>query len=153
MSKFTTINILIGQPNSILYLKKGYDKTFKNMPTVSEDFPRIILKCMKFIQFLQLEIVIETTSGLQPNKHFKRLKLTFGGRGLVTRRFGLHSNSRDVDEIRHLTISIDFCARKLYYYSCYCYFFMEYYELPSPPLFIRDWGFWKIIEKRIKIFL
>ena len=45
MINFTTINIL-GQPNLILKLKKEYDKTLKNMPTVSEDCLRIDWKCM-----------------------------------------------------------------------------------------------------------
>ena len=57
MVKITTINIL-GLPNVILDLKKGYDKTLKNITIVSED-----------------------------------LRITFGGRSLVTKRFGLHSNS------------------------------------------------------------
>lgn len=117
------------------------------------------ISILSFFQFFckinrnLIEIAVKATYHLHSNKYIEIPSLTFWGRNLITRRFGLHSNSRDVDEIRHLTISIDFCARKLYYYSCYCYFFMEYYELPSPPLFIRDWGFWKIIEKRIKIFL
>ena len=58
----------------------------------------------------QLEIVIEATYGLHPDKYFKILSLKFGRRCLVTRRFGLHSNSRDADEIRNLSISIDFCT-------------------------------------------
>ena len=36
MINFATTNIL-GQPNVILNLKKGYNKTLKNIPTVSED--------------------------------------------------------------------------------------------------------------------
>ena len=36
MINFTNINIL-GQPNVILNLKKGYNKTGKNIQTVSED--------------------------------------------------------------------------------------------------------------------
>ena len=36
MINFTSINIL-GQPNIILNLKKGYDRTLKNIPTVNED--------------------------------------------------------------------------------------------------------------------
>ena len=46
MINFTTINIL-GQPNFILNLKKGYDKTLKNIATVTEDWLRIDWKCMK----------------------------------------------------------------------------------------------------------
>ena len=46
MINFRTINIL-GQPNFILNLKKGSDKTLKNIPTVSEDWLRIDWKCMK----------------------------------------------------------------------------------------------------------
>ena len=36
MINYQTINIL-GQPNFILNLKKGYDKTLENIQTVSED--------------------------------------------------------------------------------------------------------------------
>ena len=39
-------------------------------------------------------IVVEATYGLNSHKYFRILNLTFGGRGLVTRRFGLNSNSR-----------------------------------------------------------
>ena len=39
--------IILGQSNSFLDLKKRYDKTFKNIPTVSEDFLEIIWKYMK----------------------------------------------------------------------------------------------------------
>ena len=46
MINFTAINIL-GQPNVILNLKKEYDKTLKNKPTVSEDWLRSDLKRMK----------------------------------------------------------------------------------------------------------
>ena len=46
MINFTTISIL-GQPNFILNLKNGYDKTLKNIPTVSEDCLSIDWKCMK----------------------------------------------------------------------------------------------------------
>ena len=46
MINFTTINIL-GQPNFILNLKKGYGKTLKNIQTVSEYWLRIDWKCMK----------------------------------------------------------------------------------------------------------
>ena len=40
MIYFTTINIL-GQPNVILNLKKGYDKTLRNISTVIENWLRI----------------------------------------------------------------------------------------------------------------
>ena len=40
MIKPTIINIL-GQPNGILDLKKGFDKALKNKPAVSEDLQRI----------------------------------------------------------------------------------------------------------------
>ena len=55
----------------------------------------------------QLEIVLTATYGLHPNKYFEILNLTFWGRSLLTRRFGLHSNSRGADEIKDLPISID----------------------------------------------
>ena len=46
MIKLTIINIL-GYPNEILDLKKGFDKTLKNIPAVSKDLLRIAWKCMK----------------------------------------------------------------------------------------------------------
>ena len=46
MIKLTIFNIL-GQPNGILDLKKGFDKTIKNIPAVSEDLLRIVRKCVK----------------------------------------------------------------------------------------------------------
>ena len=51
MIYFTTINIL-GQANVIFNLKKGSDKTLKNIPTVSEDWLRIDWKCMKIVLIL-----------------------------------------------------------------------------------------------------
>ena len=46
MIKVIIISIL-GQPDGILDLKKGFDKALKNMPAVSEDLLRITWKCMK----------------------------------------------------------------------------------------------------------
>ena len=46
MIKLTTISIL-GQPNVIMNLKKVYDKTLKNIPTISKDLLRTVWKCMK----------------------------------------------------------------------------------------------------------
>ena len=46
MIKPTIINIL-GQPNGIVDLKKGFDKALKNTPVVSEDLLRIAWKCVK----------------------------------------------------------------------------------------------------------
>ena len=40
MIKPTIINIL-GQPNGILDLEKGFDKALKNIPAVNEDLLRI----------------------------------------------------------------------------------------------------------------
>ena len=40
MIKPTIINIL-GQPNGILDLKKGFDKALKNIPDVGEDLLKI----------------------------------------------------------------------------------------------------------------
>ena len=42
-----TITNILGQPNGILDLKKGFDKALKNIPAVSEDLLRIAWKCMK----------------------------------------------------------------------------------------------------------
>ena len=46
MIKPTIINIL-GEPNGILDLKKGFDKALKTIPAVSEDLLRIAGKYMK----------------------------------------------------------------------------------------------------------
>ena len=46
MIKSTIITIL-GQPNGILDLKRGFDKALKNIPAVSEDLLRIAWKCLK----------------------------------------------------------------------------------------------------------
>ena len=46
MIKLTNI-IISGEPNGILNLKKGYDKTLKSIPTVSKDLPRIAWKCVR----------------------------------------------------------------------------------------------------------
>lgn len=54
----------------------------------------------------QLEIAVETIYGLNPDKYFEILNLKFGGRNLLTRRFGLHPNSRCAYEIRELLIAI-----------------------------------------------
>ena len=59
----------------------------------------------------QLHIIIKATYGLHPNKYLEILHLTFWGRSLVTKRFGLHSNFLDMDEIKGLPISKDFCNR------------------------------------------
>ena len=48
MIKLRIVNIL-GLPNGILYLKKGYDKIVKSIPTVVEDLLRIVWKCMKMM--------------------------------------------------------------------------------------------------------
>ena len=113
-------------------LKKGYDKTLKYIPTLSEDWLEVYENCadrlsnnlrlneistLSFFQFYckinrnQLEIVVKATYGLHSNKYFEILNLTFWGSSLVTRRFGLHSDSWGTDEIKGLLISIDFCNR------------------------------------------
>ena len=51
MIKPAIINIL-GQPNGILDLKKGFDEALKNIPAVSEDLVRIAWKCMKIALIL-----------------------------------------------------------------------------------------------------
>ena len=51
MIKFTTVKI-VGQPNGILDLKRGYNETCKNIPTVSEDLLRIVWKCMKIVRII-----------------------------------------------------------------------------------------------------
>ena len=59
----------------------------------------------------QLEIVVKATYGLDPSKYVEILHEIFWVRSLVKGRFSLHSNSRDVDEIKGLLISIDFRNR------------------------------------------
>ena len=51
MIKVTIVNIL-GQANSILDLKKGFDKTLKNISAVSKDLLRITWKCMKIAMII-----------------------------------------------------------------------------------------------------
>ena len=46
MIKLTIINVL-GKPDGILDLKKGFDKALKNIPAVSEDLLRVAWKCTK----------------------------------------------------------------------------------------------------------
>ena len=46
MIKLTIISIL-GQPNGILDLRKGFDKALKNIPAVSQDLLRIVWKYME----------------------------------------------------------------------------------------------------------
>ena len=59
----------------------------------------------------QLEIVVKATYSLHRNKYFEIFSLTFWGRSLVARRFGVHPNSQGADEIKDLLISIDFRNR------------------------------------------
>ena len=47
-----TILIILGKPNGILDLEKGFDKPLKNIPAVSEDLLRIAWKCMKIAQII-----------------------------------------------------------------------------------------------------
>ena len=51
MMKLTTVKI-VRQPNGILDLKRGYNETCKNMPTVSEDLLSIVWKCMKIVRII-----------------------------------------------------------------------------------------------------
>ena len=51
MIKFTIIDIF-GYPNGILDLQKRFDKTLRNMLTVSEDLRRIAWKSMKIVLFI-----------------------------------------------------------------------------------------------------
>ena len=51
---FTTINIL-GQSNFILNLKKGYDKTLKNISTVSEDWLKISTLSIVFYSVVSVQ--------------------------------------------------------------------------------------------------
>ena len=75
------------------------------------------ISILSFFQFYfnidrnQLEISLEATYGLHPNKFLEIMHLTFCGRSLVTLCFGLPSNSRDADETKDLPISIDFRNR------------------------------------------
>ena len=51
MIQLKFINIL-GQLSGILGLKKGYNKTLENIPTVSEDLLKIGWKCIKITQII-----------------------------------------------------------------------------------------------------
>ena len=53
-------------------LKKGYDKTLKNIPRVSKHLLRIVWKCMFYckINRNQIEIVVEATYGVLGNIEF-----------------------------------------------------------------------------------
>ena len=55
MIKLTATNTL-RQPNVILNLKKGYNKTYKNIPTLSEDLLRIVWICMKIALIIKATI-------------------------------------------------------------------------------------------------
>ena len=72
--------------------------------------------CLSFSSFAekinrnQLEVVVEATYGLRPSKYFETMSQSFGGRSLMTKRFGFHLNSRGPDEIRDSPISIGFCT-------------------------------------------
>ena len=59
----------------------------------------------------QLQISVKATYGLHSDKHLEILNLTFWGRSLVTRHFGLYLNSRGSHEIKDLPILIHFCNR------------------------------------------
>ena len=59
----------------------------------------------------QIEMVVKATYDLHRNKYFEIFSLTFCGRSLVTKRFGVHSNSQGADEIKNLPILIDFRNR------------------------------------------
>ena len=81
MIKLITVDIL-GQPNVILNLKEGYNKTFKNILTINVDLLR--------------------TANPHLNKYFETLSLTFWGRSLVKRRYGLYSNSnQQISQQKH----------------------------------------------------
>ena len=77
----------------------------------------------------QLEIVVERTYGLHPNKYFQILNVKLVERNLVTRRFGLHLNSRGADRIRDLPISIDFhtCRHGVVKARIHCEIFISDY--------------------------
>ena len=57
-------------------------------------------------------MILEATYGINLNKYFKIMNVKLKGRNLVTRRFGLHSNSGGADSIRGMLISVDFCTQK-----------------------------------------
>ena len=52
MIKRTIISIL-GEPNGVLYLKKGFDKALKNIPAVCEDLLRFAWKRLKIALVVQ----------------------------------------------------------------------------------------------------
>ena len=92
----STTNKIVGQPNVILNLKKMYNETPKNIPTVSQDLIGILKKIsvLIFFQFYfkinrnQLEIVVKVSYGLHHDQYSEILNLN-----LAVSRFGFHSNS------------------------------------------------------------
>lgn len=60
----------------------------------------------------ELDIVAEASDVLHSKQYFKILNLKIEGKGLMTTRFWFYSNSRGTDEIRALSISIDFRIQK-----------------------------------------
>ena len=114
-----------------------------NKLRLNEMFMLSFLKFYCKINRNQLEIVVKATYSLHSNKYFEILNLTFWGKSLVARRLGLHSNSRGVDEIKGLPISIDFCDRNtdlLLLFSIispWCYWlFLNSYTLLSNAKYI-----------------
>ena len=73
----------------------------------------------------QLEIVVEPTYDIQPNQYFKILNIIFVGKSLVTRCFGLHSNTRGDEELRDVSISIGSDYLKLSSSAYKMYFLMN----------------------------
>ena len=104
----------------MLYVRIGWGLTgsvsksrwsFKQQPEIKWNlytylFPILLQDKQKLIRNS-----CKTTFGWHSNKYFEIFHLTFWGRSLVTRRFGLYSNSRGADEIKFFPISIEFRNR------------------------------------------
>ena len=96
------------------------------MSAASKDLLIILWKCIKIAMIIyaiffpnllqtnrnQLEKVVEATYDIHLNLCFQILNLKIGGKSLVTRCFGLHSNFRGTGEIKRLCKR--FCKRFLY---------------------------------------
>ena len=74
-------------------MKSAYQSFYQNKLKINEN---------------RLEIILETTYGIHLDKYYKRMNLKFRLRSLMKGRFGLHSNSRDVESIKEMSITIGF---------------------------------------------
>ena len=90
-----------------------YCKIIKN-ELFTIEFWRILFRIVDIYIYIYIYIcgrIWRVLELLHTKKYLERFNLTFWGRSWVMKRFRLYSNSRVVDEIKGLPISIDFCKR------------------------------------------